>query len=179
MAGIMLTDPGFGRGQTLGVTKPTEGTAITGTQKAFTDSDPTGKTAGTFFSNRPVTCIAVRNTSGSPLLPGTVAKLKSTALLDEVDGAAPKGGGMIGIVDEYLPSTGVKENDVFWLVVSGPTSITTTANFTAGAAVTATTGKATVGDVSAAPYEVFGYALAAAANGKVRAVIGVPGQHAA
>ncbi len=40
MAGILMTDPGFGRGHTLGVTEADQGTSVTGTQKAFTDSDP-------------------------------------------------------------------------------------------------------------------------------------------
>ena len=33
MAGILMTDPGFGRGHTLGVTDPDQGTSVTGTQK--------------------------------------------------------------------------------------------------------------------------------------------------
>ena len=39
MAGILMTDPGFGRGHTLGVSSVDQGTSVPGTQKTFTDSD--------------------------------------------------------------------------------------------------------------------------------------------
>ena len=49
MAGILMTDPGFGRGQTLGVADAAQGTSITGTQKTFTDVDPRTTNAAQFY----------------------------------------------------------------------------------------------------------------------------------
>jgi hypothetical protein len=180
MAGILMTDPGFGRGQTLGVKDATQGTSVTGTQKTFTDTDPRTSNQSQWLSNRPVTCIAVRNTSGGALLPGEAVKFKATAILDEVDGkaASAAAGTLVGIVDEYLPATGVADKDVFWVVVSGPTAIETAASPAAGAALTVTAGKAAAADV-AKPAEVIGVAIAAKVGTKVRALVGVKSEHSA
>lgn len=178
MAGILMTDPGFGRGQTLGVTSADQGTSVTGTQKTFTDSDPRTSNAGQWLSNRAVTCIAARNVSGSAMLPGTAVKFKATALLEEVDGNAATKVGLTGVVDEYLPATGCADGDICWIVVSGPTAVTTAASVAAGASLTFTGGKAAAGD-PAKPAEIAGYALKAPANGMVRAIIGVGSEHGA
>lgn len=178
MAGILMTDPGFGRGQTLGVTAADQGTSVTGTQKTFTDTDPRTSNASQWLSNRAVTCIAARNTSGGPLLPGTAVKFKAAALLDEVDGNAATKVGLTGVVDEYLPAAGVADGDICWIVVSGPTAVTTSASLAAGASITFTAGKAAAGD-PAKPAEIAGYALKAPADGKVRAIIGVNSEHGA
>lgn len=178
MAGILMTDPGFGRGQTLGVTSADQGTSVTGTQKTFLDADPRTSNAGVFLSNRAVTCIAARNTSGSAILPGTAVKFKAAALLDEVDGNAATKVGLTGVVDEYLPATGCPDKDVCWIVVSGPTAITTAASLAAGGSITFTAGKAAAGD-PAKPAEIAGYALKAPAGGKVRAIVGVHSEHGA
>jgi len=176
MAGILMTDPGFGRGQTLGVKDAAQGGSVVGTQKTFLDADPRTNNGGVILSNRAVTCIAVRNTSGAAILPGAVVKLKASALLEEVDGNAATGGVPCGVADEYLPATGVADKDVFWLVVSGPTSITTSASVAAGAALTATAGKAAAAD-PAKPAEIIGYALKAPADGKVRTLVGIWSEH--
>lgn len=178
MAGILMADPGFGRGHTLGVTDASQGSAVAGTQKVFLDSDPRTNKSGQFLSNRSVTCIAARNTSGAAILPGEVVKFKATALLEEVDGKAATGGILCGVADEYLPAKGVANNDIFWVVVSGPTAIVTSATVAAGASLTATAGKAAAGD-PAKPAEVIGFALKAPADGKVRALVGPWGQHSA
>ena len=114
---ILNSDPWFGRGATLfsGPAKyagmggtlasvdPTNGTAVTGSQKVFTDTDPRTNSGGVLLSNRPVTCIAVRNTSGAVLLPGTVVKFKKAAILDEVDGpAAAATDAPLGVVERSL-----------------------------------------------------------------------------
>lgn len=169
--GILSTDPGFARGQTLGVSDPSQGKSITGTVKVFTDADPRSTQAGKFLSNRPVTCIAVRNTSGGVLAAGTAVKFKAAAILDEVDGPAATGAALLGVVDEYLPSSGCAANDICWVVVAGPTAITSTATLAAGAAVTSTAGKGTAGDAAAKPAEVVGYAISATADGKVRTLM--------
>ena len=175
MAGILMTDPGFGRGHTLGVTDEAQGTSVTGTQKAFTDSDPRTSEASKFYSNRAVTCVAVRNVSGSALLPGTVVDFSATAILDAVDGPSTDGTGLIGVVDEYLPATGCAHLDVCWVVVSGPTAITTAGNFSAGDALAVAAGEAaaSVGD------DVVGYAISPESGGQIRALVGTVSEHSA
>ena len=111
-------------------------------------------------------------------LPGEVVKFKDTALLEEVDGKAATGGILCGVADEYLPAKGVANNDIFWVVVSGPTAIVTSATVAAGAGLTATAGKAAASD-PAKPAERIGFALKAPADGKVRALVGPWGQHSA
>jgi hypothetical protein len=173
---ILNSDPWFGRGQTLGVSLPAQGTSVTGSQKVFTDTDPRTNNAGVFLSNRMVTCIAVRNTSGAPLLPGAVVKFKKSAILDEVDGvAAAATDAPLGVVDEYLPPSGVANGDVFWLVVSGPVAITTAATLAAGALVTATAGAAATGTAANA----IGVAISAPANGRVRTLVNTGYGHSA
>jgi hypothetical protein len=144
----LTADPGFGRGQTLGVTvtmyeaENGDGSTVVGVRKVFRDEDP--KT-GALKSNRTVECIAVKNTSGSALLPGAVAKFKDAAILSEVDGAATTSTALMGVVDEYLPAAGVPNNEVFWLVVRGPSTVTKTAtSVSAGASygLSATAGSA-------------------------------------
>lgn len=178
MAGIIMADPGFGRGQTLGVSDVAQGASVTGTQKTFLDQNPHAGKAGEFLSNRAVTCIAVRNASGAAILPGTAVKFKSDDLLNSVDGNAATGAGLVGIADEYLPATGVADKDVFWVVVSGPTAIATAATLAAGVPVTATAGKAAAGDPTK-PTEIVGYAIGATKDGKVRTLVGVKSEHSA
>ena len=121
MAGILMTDPGFGRGQTLGVADAAQGTSVTGTQKTFTDVDPRTTNAAQFYSNRAVTCIAVRNTRPCTA-PRTVVDFDATVPLDAV---------MVLLTVQDLPAqsmstfrTGCAALDVT-VVVGGPTAITT------------------------------------------------------
>jgi hypothetical protein len=104
-----VLDPGFGRGQVLGAlwdhptekTSPLTGQSQTNTKKAFTDVN--AKT-GAVLSNEIVTCVALKNTTGAPLPPGTEVTLR----------------GYKGVVDEYLAKS-VVADEVFWLVIDGPT----------------------------------------------------------
>ena len=146
MAGILMTDPGFGRGHTLGVTDPEQGTSVTGTQKTFTDSDPRTTHASQFYSNRAVTCLALRNISGAAVAPGTVVQFTATDPLNSFDKVAADATNLCGIVDEYLPATGVVDQDVCWVVVSGPTAIATAAtDITAGDELAISAGSAAAG----------------------------------
>ena len=182
MAGILMTDPGFGRGHTLGVTDPEQGTSVTGTQKAFTDSDPRTTNASQYYSNRAVTCLAMRNTTGTGVAPGTVVTFSETDVLNAFDNS----GTLQGVVDEYLPavkkgtvdgtpdtyiSGGCPPNDVCWVVVSGPTAIATTGTFAPGDGVNA---DGTVGDGSAD----IGVAIEADEDGFVRTLVGTISEHA-
>lgn len=123
----LTADPGFPRGAVLGVTQkmydaePSNGSTIVGVVKTFRDENPT---TGVVLSNRTVDCIAVRNTSGGMLEPGTVVRFSPAGVLSEVDQYAEAADALVGIVDEYLPETlGAPKDEVFWLVVKGPSSV--------------------------------------------------------
>lgn len=169
----LTADPGFARGQTLGVTvtmyeaENGDGSTVVGTRKVFRDEDP--KT-GALKSNRLVECLAVKNTSGSALLPGSVAKFKDAAILSEVDGLATTSTALMGIVDEYLPAAGVANNEVFWLVVRGPSTVTKTAtSVSAGASygLSATAGSAAAQSTN----PLLGYAIETSATTSGRILV--------
>lgn len=116
----LLNDPPFALGQTLGVDSTSDGKGWVGAVKEFPDVDPvTGKVR----SNRRKVCIAVRNVSGVALLPKRVVTWKSGSF-SEVDGyTRATDAASAGVVDEYVASSGVANNDVFWLTVQGPTEV--------------------------------------------------------
>jgi hypothetical protein len=187
---IISSDPWFGRGTTLlngagryagfGDTPVAAAsvpvTTVAGSVKVFADNDPRTTNTGVVLSNRLVHCVAVRNTSGGPLLPGTVVKFKKAAIMTEVDGpAAAATDAPLGVVDEYLPVGGVANNDVFWLVVAGPTAITTAATLAPGAFVTATAGAAATGTQANA----IGVVITAPDGGRVRTLVNTGFGHSA
>jgi hypothetical protein len=139
--------------------------------KVFSDVDPRATNTGIVLSNRLVTCVAVRNTSTGPLLPGTVVKFKKSAIMTEVDGPATAvADAPLGVVDEYLPPAGVAVGDVFWLVTSGPTAVMTSATFAPGALVgIGAGGTAAVGAAGTS----IGVAISAVVKGKVRTLTNV------
>lgn len=143
----LTADPGFARGQVLGIlwkaydSESGDGSHLLGVRKTFRDEVP----GGAIKSNHTVDCICVKNTSGSALLPGQVAKFKAAAILSEVDGLATTSTDLMGVVDEYLPAAGVPNGEVFWLVVNGPSTVTkTSTSVSAGASygLSATAGSA-------------------------------------
>jgi hypothetical protein len=121
----LTIDPPFALGQTLGVSSTADGTGWVGCVKQFPDVNPS---TGAIRSNRLKTCIAVRNSSGGALLPKRVVRFRvgtaGTAVFSEVDGySAVTNEERVGVVDEFLPASGVASNDVFWVTVSGPTEV--------------------------------------------------------
>lgn len=142
----------FGRGQTYfggGTANATDGAHLLGQTRVFEDIDWGGTAGGmkTARTNRKVVCMAVRNTSGSTLLPKRVAKMKTDGsgyqYLSEVMGYATSAGEVGYPIDEFLPAAGVVANDIFWVVVQGPAKVTTGAsgdtNISIGAYVVPTT----------------------------------------
>lgn len=169
----LTADPGFARGQVLGIlwkaydAESGDGSHVLGVRKVFRDENPT---TGVLNSNRTVECICVKNTSGSALLPGQVAKFKDSAILTEVDGLAVAATTLMGIVDEYLPSAGVPNGEVFWLVVRGPATVVKTAtSVAAGAAYgpSATAGSAAAQGANAQ----LGFGLATSATTSARILV--------
>lgn len=169
----LTADPGFARGQVLGILWKAydadngDGSNVVGTRKVFRDENP--KT-GALNSNRTVECIAVKNTSGSALIPGAVAKFKDAAILSEVDGLATTSTALMGVVDEYLPTAGVPDGEIFWLVVSGPSTVTKTATSVAAGAsygLSATAGSAAAQSTN----PLLGYAIATSATTSGRILV--------
>lgn len=118
-------DPPFALGQTLGVSSATDGKNWVGVVKKFPDVNPT---TGVIRSNRLKTCVAVRNTSGAAILPKRVVTFDVTtaglSVFTETKGySAVTNEERVGVVDEYLPATGVAANDVYWVTVEGPTEV--------------------------------------------------------
>jgi hypothetical protein len=105
-------------------TSATTSALLMGITKNFADKDYSS-TRGIkpLRSGGEVTCILVRNSSGISLLPKMAVTWKSGARGKEVDGYADfcPDRAIAGIVDEWLPSTGVVDDDYFWLTVKGPT----------------------------------------------------------
>jgi hypothetical protein len=172
----LTADPGFARGQTLGLAVPSgtyygpfnaDGLGVIGARKLFRDENPQ---TGVLNSNHTVECVAVKNTSGNPLLPGEVVKFKAAALLTEVDAKAVAADVFLGVVDEYLPAAGVPNNEVFWVVVNGPSTVTKTASsVSAGATLgpSSTAGSAAAQGANA----LLGFALETSATTKSRILV--------
>lgn len=160
----LTADPQFGRGHTLG-----GGRAVTfaeypfknvvGVEKVFTDVEPR---VGLNLTNRSVRCIALRNRTSATLLPGQLVAFS----LEEVIGLATATDLQVGVVDEYLPPSGCKVDDVCWVVVNGPTAITTAATPARGDKLGVGAGGNAVAGSG------LGVAIAPVANGRVRALVG-------
>lgn len=79
-------------------------------------------------TNRMVRCLCVRNVSGIALLPKRLVRFQRTAgspMVGRVDGYAYTTADEGYPVDEYLPSTGVPNGDLFWIVIEGPALVLT------------------------------------------------------
>ncbi len=131
----LLIDPPFALGQTLGVSSLTDGTGWVGVVKQFPDVNPI---TGVIRSNRIKTCVAVRNVATIALAPKrTVVFATAAGLggLSTVTGySSVLNAEHVGVVDEFLPTAGVAINDVFWVVVDGPTEV---AGLVSGTAIAA------------------------------------------
>lgn len=192
----LQVDPPFGLGQTYFSLSSTQtsvpndsiyglqsaaayGDNFTGVVKEFVDANPV---TGQIRTNRRKVCVAVKNTSAAALLPKRVVRFNLSAgkLFSEVDGySAVTNEERVGVVDEWLPTSGVAVNDIFWVTVDGPTEVAhalSGTNIAAGdrlAAITAaTSGATTAGRVTPSAYAgatdmlgVLGYALSAASSG--------------
>ena len=115
-------NPPFGRGETYynGVSATdTAPEAIVGKEWVFEDINPNTKVVR---SSKSVRCRAVRNSSGIALLPRRLAQFSLTAgsFGHEVTGYTATVAARGYLIDEFLPSTGAVNDDVFWIVIEGP-----------------------------------------------------------
>lgn len=153
--------PPFGRGETFfgtgGTPNANDGANLEGKTWVFEDLDFTQAGAKPARSNRDVTCMVVRNKTGSALLPKLIAKMKvdgsGKEFLGQVNGYATTVGDKGFPIDEFLPAAGVADNDLFWVVVAGPATVTSAASGTttvavAGYVIPATGGKVVAQDTT-------------------------------
>jgi hypothetical protein len=146
----LQVDPPFGLGQTWFSLGPSEtlkndsyhglqsaasyGDNFLGVVKEFTDVNPIN---GQVRTNRRKVCVAVKNTSTVALLPKRLVAFNTAAgkVFTEVNGySAVTNEERVGVVDEWLPASGVAVNDIFWVTVSGPTEVVAALSGTAIAA---------------------------------------------
>lgn len=107
-------------------------------------------------SGRAVHVKVVRNVSGQNLKPGRIARISAASTNPGPFGTAVDGYTVVpgdtpaGVVDEYLPAAGVPNNDLFYIVVSGPTQIiqgaTTASTLVIGSRIVPAAYGATAGD---------------------------------
>lgn len=127
----------------------TGGQYLTGKTYEFEDRDwsATGQVKPE-RSGKYIKCLLCRNTSGAALLPKRAVKFKidgstNDLFAGEVSGYATAEGEFCGVADEFLPAAGVPDDGLFWVVIEGPSLVTTAAagdtNIPAGAAVVPST----------------------------------------
>ena len=164
----LTADPPFARGQTLGggvaTLDSSFGTNFVGARKEFLDVDPV---SGVINTNRTVTCICLKNTTGSALTKGKLVKFTAVGNAPAVAAAADY---QVAVVDEYVPSAGVPANDLFWGVIRGPTTVAASGAISAGGRIAVSTLGNCIAGTGAVAY--LGEAISAAASNFVRAMVG-------
>jgi len=100
------------------------GVNLLGKEWVFEDVNPT---TGVARTGREVRCKVVRNTSGAALLPKKMVVFSTTAgeYGKNVDGYATTTSQEAFPVDEYLPTAGVADDDLFYIVMDGPAVVRT------------------------------------------------------
>lgn len=95
---------------------------ILGRLYTITDGGPHCPGTARTPTNRQKRVMLVLNSSGVSLLPGMAVVFKTGAEQMEVDGyARTTYGRFAGVVDEWVPSTGVPTGKCFFITVEGPT----------------------------------------------------------
>jgi hypothetical protein len=96
-----------------------------GKEWEFEDLDLSTVGAKAARTNRMVRCRVCRNVAAVALLPKRLASFK-VGNPGRVDGyATTTAQAFLGVVDEWLPAAGVPVNDLFWMVVEGPSQMLT------------------------------------------------------
>lgn len=116
----------FDRGQTYnGPTLTIDTTNYTGVglegQIRVWDRDDSTTEGAQIRTNQKVVGVIVRNTSGGNLLPGRILRAASGFYGKRVDGYTTTTAALAcGVVDDRLPSAGVRNGDLFYMIVQGP-----------------------------------------------------------
>ena len=112
-------------------------TQLEGSLRTFKDMDYSTDPV-TIRSQRDVICMCVRNVSGITLMSKRLVQFSTGFEGRRVDGysfvppSADSSGNFTGqpaagVTDEFLPAGGVRNGDLFWIVVDGPTMCTSSA----------------------------------------------------
>ena len=128
--------PKFGRGQTYyGGAVPTAAADLIahadleGKTWKFEDVDYSVAGTKSVRSGKYVTCMLVRNVHSTVILPSDVVVFNvagsGVEYLGQVKKAIPTLGQRVAVADEFLPAAGVAVNDLFWVVIAGPTMVKT------------------------------------------------------
>jgi hypothetical protein len=100
---------------------------LEGKEYVFEPNVPIDSTANPDPSGRATRTKIVRNVSGVSLKPGRIVKYQAASTAPfgcRVDGYAITTSDLVaGVVDEFLPAAGVPNNDLFNLVIDGPSKI--------------------------------------------------------
>jgi hypothetical protein len=135
---VIHSEPPFELGQTLRGTDE-DGNLINGhhlgTIYTFPSQTMTANLRGgkARRTGKPIVAVALRNESGGALLPKRIARLTRTAgysLCESADGYAAGTGEQgantsVAFIDEFLPSAGVADDDIFWGIIGGPVTVLT------------------------------------------------------
>lgn len=117
-----------------------EGVELEGRVKEFEDMNINAVGAKVLLTAFPVWCMVVRNSTGAAILPGSTVALDPTNPGHALSVPAALAARHAAIADEYLPAAGVPSNDLFWVVINGPTTGISDGTPTAGSiAVTSAT----------------------------------------
>lgn len=121
----------FDQDQTISTQNVTDSNYLLGKEWVFEDVDYTNDETHTLRSGNNVRCRVVRNISGGALLPRTLVTPAATGTsgysgyFNEVDGNARTTAVKCYPVDEWLPAAGVRDDDIFFVVVQGPCTLLT------------------------------------------------------
>lgn len=133
--GILQVDAPFGLGETFAGTRNSEliNTDLEGqefdfpiTEKIATALGMRGRTSG-----RQIRARIMRNTSGSALIGKRLGKLTPTSIANSTkitDYADTEGQKYVFPIDPFLPSAGVADDDLFYVILRGPIALLTPAS---------------------------------------------------
>lgn len=142
-----------------------------GLESWFPDCDYAATGMKVQLSAQRVHCVLARMSGTTPIAPGSnVVWDKAQSTFDIVAGNGDVANGQ---VDPYL-NANVVTDDVCWVIVDGPTLVTSSAAIAAGASIkTAASGKAASNDYSSNPHTAYGMMIEAAsgADQKKRAYV--------
>lgn len=113
-------------GQTIDTNDYGNSVSLEGVVHIFPNNDPSVTALSARRDGGTVTAICVRNVSGIALLPGRIPVWKSGYEGRRVDGyVTTEAAQAAGVVDDQLPSAGVPNGDLFWLIVKGKVLVKT------------------------------------------------------
>jgi hypothetical protein len=114
----------YGPNQTIDTNNYGSSVGLEGTEASFDDVDPSNRLVRR--SNRRKRCAFVRNVSGLTLTSKRLVTWQADYRGKRVDGYARlTATNIAGVVDEHIGTQGVRNGDLFWLTVGGPTLIKT------------------------------------------------------